>query len=224
MFLFLLIWIFGHAGGVGWHSEPKLEFNLHPMAMSFGFVFLNGEAITVYRGARNTPKKKTKLIHMVLQLSALTLSILGIIFAFDSHNYANPPIPNLYTLHSWMWILTTSVFVCQWAAGFFVFWLPYASMGFRKKIMPIHRLCGIGNFALVLISVMLGYSEKAAWISTKVAPPYSTTLTVANLFGLSMALYGITVLLVVTNPSWIRQPLPDEIVVPLSQQDRDHDE
>ena len=67
---------------VGWHSEPKLEFNLHPMAMSFGFVFLNGEAITVYRGARNSPKKNTKLIHMVFQLAAVVLSILGIIVRF----------------------------------------------------------------------------------------------------------------------------------------------
>jgi len=71
---------------------------------------------------------------------------------------------------------------------------------------------------------MLGYSEKAAWITKTIAPPYSRTLTVANLFGLSMGLYGITVLLVVTNPSWIRQPLPDEMVVPLSQEDREHDE
>jgi len=133
MFLFLLIWIFVHAGGVGWHSEPKLEFNLHPMAMSFGFVFLNGEAITVYRGARNTPKKKTKLIHMVLQLAALTLSILGIIFAFDSHNYENPPIPNLYTLHSWMGILTTSVFVCQWATGFFFLLASLCINGIEEK-------------------------------------------------------------------------------------------
>ncbi|KAE9552593.1 hypothetical protein FO519_004210 [Halicephalobus sp. NKZ332] len=224
MFLFLLIWIFAHAGGIGWRSEPQLEFNLHPMAMSFGLVFLNGEAITVYRGARNFPKQKTKLIHMLLQLVAGILSIFGLLFAFDSHNFAKPPIPNLYSLHSWMGISAVLLFVGQWIGSFFVYWLPYSSLELRQRIMPIHRFSGVANFVLVLCSAMLGYSEKAAWMSTKNAPPYSATLIVANLFGLSMALYGITVLLVVTTPSWIRKPLPHEVTVPLTQEDRDHDE
>lgn len=56
-------------------------------------------------------------------------------------------------------------------------------------------------------------------MSTGAAKPYSPTLTIANLFGLSLAIYGCSVLVVVINPAWVREPLPEELHVPLSQTD-----
>uniref|UniRef100_A0AC34QQ11 Cytochrome b561 domain-containing protein n=1 Tax=Panagrolaimus sp. JU765 TaxID=591449 RepID=A0AC34QQ11_9BILA len=210
-------------GKIGWRDEPQLEFNLHPIAMSLGLVFLNGEAITVYRGARLVPKKFTKLIHGSFQAITVILSFCGLLFAFDSHNFKNPPIPNLYTLHSWIGLSTVIVFALQWIAGFVFYFLQFASLDLKRRLMPIHRMFGIIIFTLVFASTMLGYSEKAAFMSA-VAPAYSAHLTIANCFGLSLAIYGCTVLLVVINPSWRREPLPEESHIPLSQMDSSHDD
>lgn len=36
------IWIFGYCGGLSWTSNPKVQFNWHPLLMSIGMVFMFG--------------------------------------------------------------------------------------------------------------------------------------------------------------------------------------
>ena len=50
----------------------------------------------MYRLFRNEKKRKLKLIHAGVMLSSFFFTVIALKAAFDSHNLADPPIPNLY--------------------------------------------------------------------------------------------------------------------------------
>lgn len=130
-FVLLLVWLFYYREGFAWQTNPFKEFNWHPLLMFVGMIFLQSQcklnrtmktdqlgivlflALLMFRTGRNLVKKKLKLIHMSFNLLATIFSIFGLIAAFDSHNLRTPPVPNLYTLHSWIGLVTVIFFVLQ---------------------------------------------------------------------------------------------------------------
>jgi len=67
----------------------------------------------VYRVFRNERKMRLKILHAVLQALALIISAVGLKAVFDSHNLAAEPHANLYTLHSWIGLITIILFGIQ---------------------------------------------------------------------------------------------------------------
>lgn len=67
----------------------------------------------VYRLFRCCNKLTAKILHTLLYLMAVPCIVVGTITVFDSHNLRVPPIPNLYSLHSWLGVTTIGLFALQ---------------------------------------------------------------------------------------------------------------
>ena len=136
-------------------SNPDKQFNLHPVLMTTGLIFLYGDgtccfphieqiyhawlsfaAILVYRVFLNLSKIKTKILHATLLVASLLCASIGLKAVFDSHNLSHPPAANLYSLHSWIGLSTVILFGVQWIVGFIAFLYPKLSEDFRKMYMP----------------------------------------------------------------------------------------
>ena len=61
-----------------------------------------------FRGCRLFP---LKIIHGVIQISALVFAAVGVAAAFEHHNRSD--INNMYSLHSWIGLITVIVFGLQ---------------------------------------------------------------------------------------------------------------
>jgi len=104
--------------GFGWAAGDKRVFNWHPVLMSAGMVLALGEAILVHATpARWLPKAARKAAHAALLAAVLPTVALGLVAVFRSHNEAVPPVPNMYSAHSWIGAAALVGFALQLAAG-----------------------------------------------------------------------------------------------------------
>lgn len=109
--------------------------------------------------------------------------LVAAVAVYDSHVLASPPIPNFYSLHSWIGGLAVTVFVFQvsnlnlrnislnqssqsiitfqWIGGFVTFLFPQLKAAQREVIMPYHIFFGMSGFILAIAAALLGLSEKA---------------------------------------------------------------
>jgi cytochrome b-561 len=90
----------------------------------------------VYRLFPHTSKFAVKIIHGVLLALSLILSTIGLSAIFENHAQSKPPIPDLYTLHSWIGITAVILFGLQWVCGFLTFLFPQLSERVRRAYMP----------------------------------------------------------------------------------------
>ena len=226
-------WMGGYnEGGFTWSSDPEKQFHYHPTMMSMGLVFLFGEAAIVYRVFRHEKKRFTKLLHLVIHSSALIFMFIALKAVWDSHDYHRAsdgtlaPIPNLYSLHSWIGIITV-VFYClqvflllvikknmnfQYFIGFVTFFVPGMNMDIRKFSLPFHQIFGVILIIAVAATALMGISERAAWKHTcwtKHGTLCGQQL-MANFLGLNIIGYTSCVVFIVMNPRWKRKPLPEE--------------
>nr|XP_027221346.1 cytochrome b reductase 1-like isoform X3 [Penaeus vannamei] len=168
----VLFWVVYYRGGFKWREDPAREFNFHPVLMVAGFIFFMGHAMLVYRLFRCCNKLTAKLLHTFLYLLAVPCIVVGVITVFDSHNLRVPPIPNLYSLHSWLGLVTVGLFALQvthtLVVGFFSFWLllccEQGTASFRSGLVPVHATFGIITFMLAIATCVTGYTEKAFFV------------------------------------------------------------
>ncbi|KAI5753769.1 hypothetical protein M8J77_003205 [Diaphorina citri] len=206
------IWTIHHRGGFAWRSNPGLEFNWHPLLMTIGLVYLGGNVNLIYRSLRNYGKKGLKLSHACLHGVILILVLFGLVAAFDSHNFAVPPKPNLYTLHSWIGLLTVILYCSQYVVGFISFMYPGIADALRGVLMPYHVFCGVSIFIMSSCAVLTGLLEKAIFTLSK---DYASSGEgfLMNFIGLLVILYTILIGYLLHKPSYKRYPRPEDGVL-----------
>ena len=157
--------------------------------LTFVSWFFSG--ILMYRMFRNERKRKLKLLHAGIMIAVFFLTVIALKAVFDSHNLkpcAKPseegdfcPIPNLYSLHSWMGLITVILFLFQvnmsfknliselqfhfwlfqWLAGLVTFLFPGLASHLRSSYMPVHVFFGLMIFVSACATALLGITEKA---------------------------------------------------------------
>ena len=81
--------------------------------------FFYPTAMLMYRTCRCCRRIWSKLLHTIFHLLAAPCIALGFVATWDYHNLrtdndGNPnPIPNFYSLHSWMGLTTMGLFALQ---------------------------------------------------------------------------------------------------------------
>lgn len=207
------VWMSEFRGGFAWTSNPSLEFNYHPMLMTIGLIFLYAEAILIYRVFARFPKRIVKIAHGVIQAVSILFALIGLKAVLDSHNLNPKPIPNFYSMHSWLGLLTIGLFALQLIAGFSIFGWPGGTDAFKKFYMYSHRFFGIGIFILACATALTGIVEKSIFSLKGDYGKLPSEAYVINFFGLSIVVFACLVVFVATKTEWKRPsdtPLPEQ--------------
>ncbi|XP_061702940.1 transmembrane ascorbate-dependent reductase CYB561 isoform X1 [Syngnathoides biaculeatus] len=201
------VWMGHYQGGFAWDGTQQ-EFNLHPLCMVLGLVFLQGDAILVYRVFHNEAKKNVKVLHGVIHLLALIISIVGIVAVFDSHRAAK--YPNMYSLHSWCGMATIVLFSVQWVMGLLFFLFPVASSWLRAMYLPVHTFCGLGLLAMAVGTSLLGITEKLLFSIMSTYSSFPPEGVLANVLGILLVCFGVLLCYIITREEYRRPLNPEE--------------
>ncbi|XP_065560681.1 transmembrane ascorbate-dependent reductase CYB561-like isoform X2 [Artemia franciscana] len=203
------VWLVSFRGGFAWQSDIAHEFNWHPLLMTLGLIVLYGNGMVVYRLMRYQRKKKLKLIHASMMILAFIFAVIGLKAVFDSHNLKDPPVPNLYSLHSWVGITAVILFSMQWIFGFTSFLFPGVTQPLRVAYLPIHVYFGVAIFILATAASLMGLLEKAIF---SLKDNYSTSSEgiLMNCIGMMIVIFGFLTTMLVTKPQWRRQVVPED--------------
>ncbi|XP_030076871.1 transmembrane ascorbate-dependent reductase CYB561 [Microcaecilia unicolor] len=199
-------WMAHYRGGFAW--EGNLQFNLHPLCMVIGMVFLCGDALLVYRVFRNEKKRVTKILHGTLHVFAFVIALIGIIAVFDYHKKQN--ITDMYSLHSWCGIITFTLFFVQWIIGLVFFLFPGFSIYHRSYYKPLHVFFGVTLLVMAIGTSLLGIKEKLLFTFSSDYSHLPAEAVLANSLGLLLIAFGVAIGFIVTRDEWKRPILPEE--------------
>ncbi|KAH1188750.1 putative transmembrane ascorbate ferrireductase 3 [Glycine max] len=170
-------------------NNKYLIFNfLHPLA-SF---LIELKHIYSYDGIPNHTKRKEsqEVCSHALHLIAIVLGIVGLNAVFKFHGMEN--IPNVYSLHSWIGIVTFCLFGLQWLFGFVVFMLQGASVNTRAKVLPWHKVGGRALLFMAVCAAETGLMEKSCFL-TNLKLLHGRESNLINFTGLAILLFGVFV-------------------------------
>jgi len=201
-----LFWVINYHGGFAWREDVKRQFNLHPVLMVAGFITFSGFSILLYRICRCCRRIYVKLLHMVFHALAIPCVAIGFLAVLDSHNL-NPQgaIPNFYSLHSWIGLVTMGLFAIQFVVGFFSFLVLLccegATAAFRAALVPIHASFGLTTFFLAIAACVTGLTEKALWTLSETYSNLPEEALVINVLAMSFIALGILISYAIRIPN-----------------------
>ncbi|XP_034993873.1 transmembrane ascorbate-dependent reductase CYB561 isoform X2 [Zootoca vivipara] len=203
-------WMGQYRGGIAWDGS-KLQFNAHPLCMVIGMVFLQGDAILVYRVFRHETKRSTKILHGLLHALALVIALVGLIAVFQFHKKQS--IPDMYSLHSWCGILAFGFYFVQWLLGWSFFLFPGASFSLRSRYKPQHVFFGAALLILSVATALLGILEVLLFNIKETYSSFAPEGVLANTLGLLLVAFGAIVGYILTREEWQRPPLAEEMAL-----------
>jgi len=128
VFLFgsvLLFAIYAAQYGDGFSLEkqpeaPYRQFNLHALVMLTALVYLNGQAITVYKSNYLVKHKSINMLyHFLLHLLTICGILAGLYLTYSAQEavqHLRPRVSHFYSVHSWTGLVAIGLFAIQVSA------------------------------------------------------------------------------------------------------------
>ncbi|XP_018335683.1 cytochrome b reductase 1 isoform X2 [Agrilus planipennis] len=199
-----LFWVIYYRDGFAWRDDVSKQFNLHPVLMVAGFITFSGFSVLLYRICRCCRRIYVKLLHTIFHALAIPCVAIGFLAVLDSHNLAEPPIPNFYSIHSWLGLVTMGLFVIQFVIGFFSFLVLLccegATAAFRAALVPIHASFGLTTFVLAVASCLTGLTEKVIFTLGNAYSSWPEEGIVVNTLAMVLVALAILVSFAVRSP------------------------
>ncbi|PRQ40991.1 putative ascorbate ferrireductase (transmembrane) [Rosa chinensis] len=176
----LLVWLV--------HLREGFAFNSSTKAKIFN-VLISTAAIMAYKtipGKRDTQK----VVHMILHLLALVSVSLGLFVIIKYKNEVGET--DFISLHSWLGIITISLFGLQWLFGFVAYIFPGSEMSTRPSFKPWHTFLGMVIFLLAVCTAEIGLNYFVLGINQEGL--------IVNFTGLLIFLFAAAVSLTVLLP------------------------
>ena len=103
------------------------------------------------------------MYHFWLHSAALIAMMLGVTAAYKSHTLKRPtPIPNFYSVHSWLGVATLALLVLQYLVAAGAFLWPRLPPAQRRQLSPLHMYLGRAVFAAGLATMAVRWTLLAA--------------------------------------------------------------
>jgi len=195
--------------GGNWHY--------HSTFMTYGLVFLQGEAILMYRLFRHERKTFSKVLHGTFHLFVLILFIFGLIAVVQNKNNMQTP-RHMFSAHSWVGVSVMTAFILQYIAGFVSFGFPKVSPAVRSWYLPVHRAVGLIIFGVSCVQAVMGYITET-WILVFIAPSFNRCYQTLDCKGqaytlnfniIFLILFAISVIYLASSKKYVRARTPDE--------------
>jgi len=191
----VLFWKFNYDGGLAWRDDPGRQFAWHPILLTLAIV-LSGLGGTLYR-VLTISRAVTKSIHWVLMLLSIVCGGIGLWAVLDSHNLASPPIPNFFSLHSWLGLMTLCVLGLQFVMGTTMFILPCCSSSKKAAYLPLHKYFGIATLVGATAAAVIGLTEEALFSLPNYTDMPEKGLVI-NAVGICLAVFTSSVIFINT--------------------------
>jgi len=195
----VLFWKLHFDGGFTWSSDPGKQFAWHPLLLTFSIVLMGLGSIMYRITPRCISRRTSKALHAMVMLLSLATAIIGLWAVFESHDLASPPIPNMFSLHSWVGISTLGFFAVQLAFGLLIFLFPCAPSRVRGYYHPLHIFFGLCMLASATAAALIGITEEALFSLSSSYTTLPGKGVLLNCLGMFLSVFTITIMFIATK-------------------------
>ncbi|XP_075261634.1 lysosomal membrane ascorbate-dependent ferrireductase CYB561A3-like [Convolutriloba macropyga] len=199
---------------IGFELDGSLETSCyHPVFMFVGLGLCYGNSAVIFRVLKPVDKLTVKALHTTVHVITIGSLAVGM-YAVVKRNveWSNT---NMYSFHSWVGALTIILFLLQFILGFGSYLTTWCSDSFKVALMPVHRFLGSGIFIMGMVSIFTGMTEMSIYMEELTGSLYSTFPaygTVSNLIQSFIAMFALSIMVILTNPSFRRKEIAKDKV------------
>jgi hypothetical protein len=165
----MLVWVVEAEGGFGYTATTV--FGWHPLLMSFFVVMFTNEAILTYKAPLLVQMVNDRTVlrfyHSMCHLLSIGCITFGLISIANYKTWSTDdmmpttifPFYTMYSPHSWLGILTVTVFGIQLLFALVLFYLVQWSAATKKVLVDVHHFTGHMMYALGLATCITGFQD-----------------------------------------------------------------